>query len=264
MDRNDQKMLKDEIKDIMEINIDSKKVVMSSVIDAYIYSLIVFGFKNPITKDVLNIWNEFKKNLTEEYKFCNFFYKNSSVVDLYECLVLLDSITDVNDKLTSYVLDCLDDIIIACQMKSEFRAQHYKRDFKTILETDEYRNLAIGLTISFEDIKKFLNYPKEFWNYISTRIRKVDPLDEKNEILYSTLMKFDDNNKLTDILVLVPYIINLKTSLVNIHEFKHAYDLYNLLGCEVSNDVSVYEMDASNKEKEFTKEYITNKANNLF
>lgn len=264
MNNMDKKLLKDEIKDIKELNLDSIKLVILNVLETYFHSLFTYGSSHPITKDVINIWNEFIYNLIEENKFCKFFLKNSSIIDLYDCLVLFDLITDTNDKLISYIYDCLDDITSACETKCEFRAQHSKRDFKTIIENEEFKKSAVGLIINFEDIKKFLNYPKEFWDYAESRIRRVDSTDERNKYFYSTLMKFDDDNNLIDMLILVPYIINLETSLVNVHEFKHAYDLYNLLGSKISEDTKIYEDAAIKKEEEFSKKYILNKINAVF
>ena len=38
-----------------------------------------------------------------------------------------------------------------------------------------------------------------------------------------------DNNCLIDIKVFVPNVINLETAVINVHEFKHAYDLWKLI-----------------------------------
>ena len=105
--------------------------------------------------------------------------------------------------------------------------------------------------IRFEDIVLFLNYPDEFWEYIKPRIRRVEPLDEKNRFFYKTLLKFDKDDNLIDIKVIVPRIVDIDTACVNIHELKHAYDMYLLLNNPVNEKEPKYEEDARNLEKEF-------------
>ena len=108
---------------------------------------------------------------------------------------------------------------------------------------------------SFESIKKFLNFSDEFWSFVGDRIKYVDGTISENKIFYCTLMKFNDCNELIDIKVIVPYIINLETALVNIHEFKHAYDLYFMMGKVIDNE-SFYEEQAILEEKRFMKSFI--------
>lgn len=107
------------------------------------------------------------------------------------------------------------------------------------------------------EIKEFLKFPDEFWNYIKNRIIYIDSSISDSEFFYNTLMKFDRENKLIDIKVIVPYAIDLKTTLVNIHEFKHAYDLYLNLGKTIDNEEK-YEDSAVEMEKEFVKKYKKN------
>lgn len=264
MNNKDKKILKAEIRNIKRLNLEAIKLTLMNVIETYLHSLFTYGSNHPITKDVIRIWKEFKYNLIEEKKFYEFFLQNSSIINLNDCLALFDSITDRNDKLISYIYDCLEDIMTACETRCEIRATHSKRDFKTVLETDEFRKDAIGLILNFDDIKKYLNYPQQFWDYAESRIIRVDSTKEKNKSFYVTLMKFDNDNNLKDILIIVPYIINLQTSLVNIHELKHAYDLYNLLGSKISEDTELYENAARKEEENFSKKYISSKITDTF
>ena len=105
--------------------------------------------------------------------------------------------------------------------------------------------------ITFEDIKIFLNYPNEFWDYINPKTKKIDSKIPGNEIFYATLLKFDNNGRVIDIMVMVPYIIDVETACINIHEFKHAYDMYKLLNQYVDEKDSAYEEEAIKLEKKF-------------
>lgn len=113
-------------------------------------------------------------------------------------------------------------------------------------DLEQLKNLVIS----------FLDFNDDFWNYIKSRIIYVDSNIKGNELFYNTLMKFDDDNKLIDIKVLIPYIIDLNTALVNVHELKHAYDLYLKLGEFIEDNTTQYEKQAIDKELEFQKKYI--------
>lgn len=110
--------------------------------------------------------------------------------------------------------------------------------------------------IRFKDIVKFLNYPDEFWEYIKPRIRRVEPLDEKNRFFYKTLLKFDKDDNLIDIKVIVPRVVDEHTACVNIHELKHAYDMYLLLNNPVNEKEPKYEEEARQMEKDFKKKVL--------
>ena len=110
--------------------------------------------------------------------------------------------------------------------------------------------------ITFEDVKLFLNYPNEFWEYVSPKIKKVDSTIPGNEIFYATLLKYDDNNHIKDIIVMVPYIIDIETACINVHELKHAYDMYLKLNKYVDDKDQKYEDDAIELEKQFQKKLM--------
>ena len=73
---------------------------------------------------------------------------------------------------------------------------------------------------TFEDIVAFLNYPEEFWEFVTPRIKRIDPTVSGNEIFYVTLRKFDDEGRITNIRVMVPEIIDMRTARINVHELK--------------------------------------------
>ena len=111
--------------------------------------------------------------------------------------------------------------------------------------------------ITFEDVKLFLNYPNEFWEYVTPKIKRVDSKIPGNEIFYATLLKFNDNNQIKDIIVMVPYIIDMKTACINVHELKHAYDMYLKINEYIDDSDPKYEEDAIELEKQFQKK-LTN------
>jgi hypothetical protein len=113
---------------------------------------------------------------------------------------------------------------------------------------------------TFEMVVAFLDYPDDFWEFVTPRIRRVDSTIPGNEIFYATLLKFDkkDKNIIRDIKVMVPHIIDLKTACINIHELKHAYDMYIKLNQYVDDNDPTYESTAIEMENKF-KEMVYSK-----
>lgn len=256
MNNNEKMMLKKELSDIKKLNINQILLMLKYSIEAYLHSIISFGPRHEITLEVKEIWYKFRQIMKEEKKIYEFILRNSSSIYSKEVYDLLDKIEELNDETIEYFYAAFDDILDACETKCENRATHYKKEFLTLIETDEYRIQASGLTVSFENIKEFLCYPQTFWDYVASRIRRVDPRIKENEILYVTLIKTEENGTLKDFKVYVPEIVDLKTACINVHEFKHAYDLYLQMGKIIDETEEHYEKDAEELEKEFQKRYV--------
>lgn len=257
MDNVDVKVLKEVLKKVKQQNREEKVFIFNHFFKSFLNSIIVYGIKSDITKDAISIWKEFKKILKEEQNIHRFVIEYSEKIDFDDCLKFLDSIDELNEKTLLYYYKCFEDILCACETKCDFRAKHNKKNFDTLLEADEYQNKAVELMLTFEDIKNYFNYEEEFWQFVDKKIKYIDGSIEKNKLFYGTLMKFDENENLIDIKVIVPNITNLETALVNIHEFKHAYDLYQMMGKKIENEQE-YEKQANLEETNFSKQYIKN------
>ena len=115
-------------------------------------------------------------------------------------------------------------------------------------------NKKINKNFNLDDIKQFLDYDDNFWNYIKFKTLYIDSNMDNSKYFYGVLTKII-NNTLIDIQVIVPNIIDLKTLLINIHEYTHAHDLYLCIGKSLASDLE-YENNARNKELEFIKKKI--------
>lgn len=255
MDKIDRELLKEDIADIKSLNRNEFWLILKYCLEAYIKSLVIFGANSKVTQDTLSVLKEYMNINSERRKIMKFLLQNSFHIGHEEADDLLIALENINEQTVIYYYRVLDDIIDACECKNEVRAIRIKKDFDTLIETDDYRAKAVGLVMTLEDIKSFFDYPDVFWQYVEKKVTYVDSHIPDREKFYSTLMRFDSNDCLIDIKVIVPYIIDLKTALVNVHEFKHAYDLYNLLGCQINERDSVYEQMAQDAEKSFVKEY---------
>lgn len=76
---------------------------------------------------------------------------------------------------------------------------------------------------------------------------------KKDEFPWACFPILDDNEVLIDIKLLVPEIIDEDTLLVNIHEFTHAFELFQKLGHKYIENVPYSEKLAKDNEKIYIK-----------
>lgn len=89
----------------------------------------------------------------------------------------------------------------------------------------------------------------EFWEYMRNRTKRINAPIETG--IWGTFTDNDENGTLTNIRIIVPEIIDEKTLLINIHEYAHAYELYQELGNVYKPNKQQSEQYAISKEKEY-------------
>lgn len=259
MDKIDKLLLTDEIIDIKKQNLEELWVFTKESLSSYFIALLTYGPFHQITMSIYHIWKEFYNILVKEQNIIDFLREKHKKIKLSEAYLLLDELDEINEETYLYYIDILFGIRSASELKQTYRAVRPKKDFDTLIETDDYELKAYGLILSLDDVKNFLNYSEHFWTYIKSKIRIINQEQDKC-MVPEVIMKFDDNNCLIDIRVIVPEIVDLKTTLINVHEFQHAYDLYLLLGQPIPYSDEYYEDLAKKKENEFQKK-LTNVIN---
>ena len=98
-------------------------------------------------------------------------------------------------------------------------------------------------------------YNEDFFNYIDKKV-KVLPSDTPL-VWFGCFPMLDEENRIIDIRLSVPEIITEQNLLVNLHEYYHAYELYNELGMVYNPRIEEREANASN----FEQTYILSKKN---
>ena len=254
MNKEHKRLLMDEIIDIKEQNLEEFWLYTKECICTYFMALISYGPFHQITKSVYSTWLEFYSILEKEENIMKFLKDNYNKIELSEVYLFLDELDEINKETYLYYIDILEGIKDASELKQPYRATRPKKEFVTLIETNDYEIKSYGLVLDFNDIKRFFNYSDEFWNYIEPRIRIINTLDEK-PMNSEVIMKFTNNNCLEDIRVIVPEIVDLATSLINVHEFKYAYDLYQKLGSSIGEELE-YEKRAQEEEDKFQKNYV--------
>ena len=107
---------------------------------------------------------------------------------------------------------------------------------------------VIGLTLSKEDLLSYYHKEDAIY-YLFNHTKTLDSnLDDTS--LYGCY-PITDKNTLKEIRVCVPPITNLKSMLINIHEYRHGIDLYPFLGKNYPS--YYYESSAKQEEINFQK-----------
>ncbi len=111
------------------------------------------------------------------------------------------------------------------------------------------------MEIDIKNVMSSLNIDNDdFWKFLDGKIKSYPLL--VNEFGWGCFPKYDKNNILIDIRVLVPNIVDESTLLVNIHELAHAYLLYLNLGKKyelTEDEVEKSENYAKTKEADYLK-----------
>lgn len=107
----------------------------------------------------------------------------------------------------------------------------------------QYRNIIYEFysEINFRnELKKIGIYNEEMFEFLRGKVFRYAV--SNNDFSWGVFPKLDSEGKIVDIRVLVPKISDTKSFLINVHEFTHAYELYNELG-------TIYVEDRENREK---------------
>lgn len=78
-----------------------------------------------------------------------------------------------------------------------------------------------------EDLKIIGIYDEKFISFLEGKVHRFPIF--KLELGWGVFPKLDREGKIIDFRMLVPNITNEKTLLINIHEYVHAYDWYQML-----------------------------------
>lgn len=222
--KNEFKILRADISDLLKQNKEEKLFFLNDFINAYFLSLVNFGFNDKVTKDTVNIIKELNDIFNYEKEIFDFLYSHYKTINYEECCEFLDLLDEVNVKTYYYYSKLFNDIIVACQTKCRYRATRSNKDFDTLIESDKYEKIALGLSISYEDIKECLNYEDDFWHFIDNKIEFYDAHIVKNNKFVNKI--YDSSNILVNIELCLPLVVNYNTAIINYNALKEAYSLY--------------------------------------
>lgn len=229
--------------DILETKRDNYEQIYLFIkysLAASLKSFITFGCKSEATKDSCRTLKEFIKIYIQERKILNFIKTNKNSVDLDMAFKMLDKLDELNEKTVRYYYDVLENIEDACELENSDRAKRPLKDFDTLIESTKMQEEAICLLETMKNIKTFLNFPDEFWEFIQPKI-KVASLAPSiaNEAAYIHPI-INEDNLICGIDILIPEIIDYNTSLIALKLLIKAYDIYKSFGMDkvVTDDIA--------------------------
>ena len=104
--------------------------------------------------------------------------------------------------------------------------------------------------ITINDVVEYLNYDSDFWKFMKKRIKIYPYIDDTT--FYITSYKTDKNNNIVDKKFIIPKVKDMKSASIEVHELRHAHDLYLLLNKKMNKTIEEYE-EFAKKRKEVSK-----------
>ena len=217
------------------------------------FKVITNGNNSKLKSILIEKIKEYKSIISLENKYLRYLDKYEKVINENEYRNVLEVLDELNGKTYTYYDNILEEVDIAFGLKREGNIIS-KRNFKTLVEEEELRDEIIGLTLTENDLYKYYS-DVECIDYLKTKT-KVLNVSVNDAICFSGCFTILDNDKLSDIKICVPKIYNLKSMLINIHEYHHGIMLYDYIGHEIPK--LDFEELAVREEEIFVKSYVRN------
>ena len=213
------------IKEKQKENISAKIDMYKEFLYLLINPLLQKGLKENFLQELIKIKNEYINIIncdTELMKkiLCNANKYNSEAVD-----ILLDKLDILMEKTVRYYYNLIDDYESELSIERNHPYKKIPKKIATLIDSEIYYKEVQGLSLTIDDIKDYLNYDNNFWNFIFSKTKIItNPYDNYDSKI--DLYGVWHNNNLNSIKICVPEVIDLKTAQIAIHEFRHAHDLY--------------------------------------
>lgn len=186
-------------------------------------------------KDYLLITKE--ENAILSYLVSNF----DKIKDFDTLYFLLDKLDLVNEATFKQFNSLGEEYLDALEYKKSYSFP--TKSMSSLITDDSIKKEVIGLTLSQEDLLSY--YHKEDAIYYLLNHTKIFNTGLDDTSFYGCYT-ITDKNTLKEIRVCVPPITNLKSMLINIHEYRHGIDLYPFLG----KNYPCYDYESSAKQEE--------------
>ncbi len=235
-------------------------MITKNGLDSYLRAVKVDGPLSPLAREALRIIREVYKNSNLEDKLLLFILENIDVVDITAAEDVTRTLEKLNDKTYAAYDEMLDDIKAACLLSKKDRQLRPERTVESLLTNDIYKTMVYGLTQTIADVKKFLNYEEEFWDFIKENLKEVPVTAAGAKIQCGVIPLLDGDTNLYTFYTLVPKIVDYETALVAINIYKKAYDYYVNLGIKKAD---IFATDGIGLQLDY-RDYIREEANRKF
>lgn len=221
----------DDIKSMKKGSYEQMWLITMYGLGSYFKSLLRFGSNSKVTRDNLNVIKEMFSILKTEREMLNFILRNLDKFEINSAQDVVQMLDDLNDKTVEYYYEVIEEIEDAVDIGEEFRGTRPRKNFPTLIQSEQYANEVKGLALSKQSIREFLGYEEEFWNYIA-HMDKTDvrvPF-EGHEVLSHAIPLYDGDDIVTGLKMYIPEISDLASALLAIQTYEKAYSIWKCLG----------------------------------
>lgn len=254
------KILKD-IKEMKNGSLEQMLLITFYSLSSYFKSLIVFGNNSKITKDNINVIREMFYILRNERTLLNYILKHIDEFDVAAVENVIAILDNANDESVYFYYDVLDDILDATETGQEFRGLRRKETIPSLISSLSYAKRVVALGTNIDDIKSFLGFEEEFWEFIKYKVKVINFDDSIEESMVYATPLCDDGGNVADILIMVPKVVDLESSLLAIKIYTKAYRIYKALG---KNKINCGENDGVTLDEKYQDEYLLRKVYETF
>lgn len=232
--------LGEEIHNIQSRSPEAMYQIIKQAIANYFGSLVKFGAKSSVSKDNLSVISEYRRILKKEKALFGFILENRNRINKEAALELVYDLDHLNDMTLKYYYEVLGEIEDANEMAQESRGVRPKKNFSTLIESDEYDIKAIALLENLDSVKKYLNFPDDFWSFISNsyNLRIIDVSNPEGvEAMSFVTPIYNQDGTVHTVIAQIPKVVNLFTAKKAIEILTRAFTYYRSIGKEMDGIV---------------------------
>lgn len=210
----------------------------------YILSTYTFGKGNKVTKEVIHLFLEYYHFYQFKQRVLSYINKRMTLEKVADGIEgnmapltkYLDDIIDYQDDLYLYFIDSIDQIETAIDLKLEYKAALDKIPKRP---NDISLEALFSAALSTKDIAKYFGVTGKSYKELENFIIELVPIDDNEMSFLGIMYKLSQEQKLKDIRICIPEIIDEKTLESNIFELFLGCKLFSLINQQTSeNDIT--------------------------
>ena len=210
-------------------NIRDVLSITKECIGRYGQVITTFGFRSPLASEVKGYAKQIRKISKIERKIFDFIINNIDSINLEEAQEIVADIYDLNEQTYHELIHRIVCIEIACNTK-DLRHLETKPAPQTLLTNNDIQMRVLCLTKKLADVKNFLNYEPEFWEFIKPKLN-IEPSPAYIAVHTCGLKPIqDENGNLATFYTIIPQVVDMETGMIAADILKRAHDLYACVG----------------------------------
>ncbi len=253
----------DLIKDILFMKNSTPEMIARITKDGialYFKSLSTFGRKSKVTRETLTTMREMYRISKMEGRLFDFILDNLDSIDIDAAEETVLKLDKLNTQTYESYDAVLGEIETAIALKDENRTLKSNKGISSLLTNKNYANMVVALTEDIKNVRKFLNYEDEFWEFIKP-FERIVPTPAEGARIQCGLIPITepDGKTLSRFYTVVPKVIDMETAFIALDLYKKAHDMYLMVG----KDYTGYQHKPSTEEQLNYRDYLTEQAKGI-